>query len=198
LGPAIGNLTSFLGKSLKNQTFAGSFSKFAAMTLPTLLKDYAAYNLWANRQFADWLAARPEELLVRELPSSFPSLRLTALHVWGAEAIWLSRLHGVSPTRDPFAPFDGPTEAVFRRWLQTSAELRDYVEARDDAWFDGETAFTLLNGTSDARNNAQILLHVFQHGTLHRGQLITMARSLGLTDPPKTDYIHYVRMMALA
>jgi len=31
------------------------------------------------------------------------------------------------------------------------------------------------------------------HGTFHRGQLVTMGRSLGLTDPPKTDFIHYLR-----
>ncbi|MFN2424735.1 MAG: DinB family protein [Cryomorphaceae bacterium] len=31
------------------------------------------------------------------------------------------------------------------------------------------------------------------HSTYHRGQLVTMGRQAGLSTPPQTDYIFYVR-----
>lgn len=39
---------------------------------------------------------------------------------------------------------------------------------------------------------ADIILHVFNHATYHRGQLITMGRQVGLTLPPRTDYIYFL------
>jgi uncharacterized damage-inducible protein DinB len=167
------------------------------MTLPSLLKDYAAFNRWANRQFTDWLSSLPAELLDREVPSSFPSLRLTVLHLWDAETIWINRLRGISLASFPSRSFDGTPEELFRGLLETSEAFRNLVQSQSDAFFGEETAFTLFNGTPDRQNNAQILLHVFQHASFHRGQLITIGRSLGLTDPPKTDYIHYVRLEAV-
>jgi len=40
----------------------------------------------------------------------------------------------------------------------------------------------------------QLLLmpqHCINHGTYHRGQIITIARNIGITDPPTTDYNYY-------
>jgi uncharacterized damage-inducible protein DinB len=36
-------------------------------------------------------------------------------------------------------------------------------------------------------------MHVFNHGTYHRGQLVTMLRQVGVTEIPQTDYIAFVR-----
>ena len=41
---------------------------------------------------------------------------------------------------------------------------------------------------------ADIINHVINHGTYHRGQLITMMRTLGYTDLGATDYIAYCRL----
>ena len=38
----------------------------------------------------------------------------------------------------------------------------------------------------------QIVLHVVNHATLHRGQVVAMLRQLGMT-PPGTDLIYYYR-----
>ena len=57
-----------------------------------LLKQYAAYNLWANKQLTDVLNKLPEEKHFAEIPSSFNNLYLTVLHMWDAESIWWQRL----------------------------------------------------------------------------------------------------------
>ena len=39
----------------------------------------------------------------------------------------------------------------------------------------------------------EMLLHLFNHGTYHRGQLVTMLRQLGEEKIPQTDFIHFSR-----
>jgi uncharacterized damage-inducible protein DinB len=36
--------------------------------------------------------------------------------------------------------------------------------------------------------------HCMNHSTYHRGQIVTIARNLELTDPPSTDFMRYVRL----
>jgi uncharacterized damage-inducible protein DinB len=39
----------------------------------------------------------------------------------------------------------------------------------------------------------QMLHHVFNHGTYHRGQLVNMLRQLGIEKIPQTDFIVWCR-----
>jgi len=166
------------------------------MSLDSLLKDYTAYNLWANTEYVNWLRTKPADLMTREVPSSFPTLKETLLHNWGAEHVWLERLQGISPTKFISIDFTGTTADIFDGLLRCSAAFAAHVQAQDADYFQEICPFRLFNGTEDARPRHQMILHCMQHSTFHRGQIVTMARSLGLTDPPPTDYIKYVRIMA--
>jgi len=55
-----------------------------------LMKNYANYNLWANTTLVNWLKTKPAALLEQTVPSSFPSIKLTLLHIWQTERYWLS------------------------------------------------------------------------------------------------------------
>ena len=73
--------------------------------LLTLLREYADYNLWANKRFVDRLCGAPEALLDAEVVSSFPSLRKTVLHIRDAENAWMCRLDNMPvpwPAEDSF------------------------------------------------------------------------------------------------
>jgi uncharacterized damage-inducible protein DinB len=130
----------------------------------------------------------------REVPSSFPNIKHTLLHIWGAEKIWMERLQQVP--LEPFLTqvFTGTTEEVFDGLMNNSRVFMEFIQAQDSGFFQEICDFRLLNGTEDRRARTEMLLHCFQHSTYHRGQIITMARVLGLTDPPSTDYIKYVRV----
>ncbi len=165
------------------------------MTLDTLLKDYTAYNYWANNRMVEWFRTKPAELMTREVPSSFPSVYLTLLHTWGAELVWIERLNGDSPKQFITDYFAGTAEELFRGLLECSAQFRDMVAGQDLDYFTGQSTYVHINGKQYTQNRAQMILHCMQHSTFHRGQLITIARNLGMTDPPSTDYIAYVRLM---
>ena len=57
-----------------------------------LLLNYTRYNLWANKCLADTMEVLSDEQVNREMVSSFPTIRKTVFHLWGAEDIWKRRL----------------------------------------------------------------------------------------------------------
>jgi uncharacterized damage-inducible protein DinB len=164
------------------------------MTLESLLKSSASYNLWANTQLVTWLKSKPAELLVREMYSSFPTLRDTLLHIWAAEEIWIERMMQVPASTFLSFRFTGTTEDVLEGILKQSKAMESYVNDLSDADFQEICTFNLLNGTEDSRTRVKMIYHCLNHSSYHRGQIVTMARNFGLTDPPGTDYIKYIRL----
>lgn len=165
------------------------------MTAKSILSDYADFNIWATAALANWLSAAPAEVLEKEMPSSFSTIRFTLLHICGAEEVWLYRMNGQAPEGFRFLTdrFSGTTEEALTKWVETAKEFAAYVHGLSEAELEEVCAFRLLNGTEDARPRHQMIHHCMNHSTYHRGQIITMGRSLGLTDPPSTDYIRFIR-----
>jgi uncharacterized damage-inducible protein DinB len=162
------------------------------MTLQ-ILQDYVEYNLWANQTIINWLKAKPVDLMTQETPSSFPTIRETLLHIWSAENIWLERLQGDQSGAFLQFTFKGDIEAVFEGLQHCSANFAQYVQSLSAGQLEETLPFRLLSGLEDARNRYQMIHHCMNHSAYHRGQVVTMARSIGLTDPPSTDQIRFFR-----
>jgi uncharacterized damage-inducible protein DinB len=161
----------------------------AAQDVPmdNITKRYAAYNTWANHQMADWLRQAGEERMNREMESSFPTLHRTVMHLWGAETGWLSTIQNREWERpaevtDADSLLDAllATSALFEAHVLSLSE-KDFLEKKKV----GKSEMTVED----------IVHHVFNHATYHRGQLITMGRQVGLPDPPRTDYIYYLSLI---
>ena len=58
------------------------------MSLHKLMTNYADYNSWVNQKYVDWLSTKPDELLHKETPSSFPSIIRTLNHIWSTQEFW--------------------------------------------------------------------------------------------------------------
>ncbi len=163
------------------------------MTLESLLKDYTAYNLWANEKMIYWLKATPLEYMEREVLSSFPSLRSTLMHIWAAEDVWLQRLQNLSLSSFIAETFQGTNLELFEQLLQNSDSFKNFVHRQSTDFFDNTTQYKHTNGIVYEQCNAEIIQHCIQHSTYHRGQVVTIGRQLGLANPPKTDFIEYIR-----
>lgn len=168
------------------------------MTTEALLKDYTTYNLWANELIVNWLRTKPDELMEKPVPSSFPSLRATLMHIWAAEFIWLERLQNISPTDFLSDTFKGTNPQLFEHVLQNSETFKNFIHRQSEEYFDNATVYKHTNGKQFQQPNAEIILHCMQHSSYHRGQIVTIARNLGITDPPKTDFIEYARQKQIA
>jgi uncharacterized damage-inducible protein DinB len=156
-----------------------------------ILKSYAAYNRWANEQFAAWLREATEAQIHMEIESSFNTLHKTLLHLWNAEHGWLQTLKREPWSSAPGSVPDVPLQALLEGFLKTSADFEAYVHGLSPEDFASTRPF--------GRNGAQVTVediahHVFNHATYHRGQVITMGRQAGLSEPPRTDYIYYISL----
>lgn len=153
----------------------------------TILHELAAYNQWAHARFLDRLGREPEAVLDAPAPSSFPSLRLTLLHIRNAECAWHCRIAG-EPVRWP------AEESTDIGTLAThTGRLHDLVMGMDEGALHGERVYQDLKGNAHRSTVWRMLLHCFNHSTQHRGQLITQMRQLGLDDVPANDLVVFQR-----
>ncbi len=150
------------------------------------------YNAWANLRTAESCAALSEEQFTRDLGSSFRSVRDTLVHILGAEWLWLERWHGRSPSAMP-APAEFPTlGTVHERWVEIDRDLVDYVAGLTADDLARVVQHKTTQGVSQAQPLWQMLQHLANHGTYHRGQVATMLRQLG-AKAISTDLILFYR-----
>ena len=153
----------------------------------------ARYNLWANTSVCDYYGTQPDEIISRTLHGSFPSIMLTLLHIWDAEIIWYDRLHQRIRTSFPSTTFSGSNTEAMRSMLIQSEKMVDYVMHTSEKTLMEPMQFNKTKGEPYTNTPEEMLQHCFNHSTYHRGQLTNYARLLGLTSPPATDLIRYLR-----
>jgi uncharacterized damage-inducible protein DinB len=158
-----------------------------------LLNSYATFNYWANENLLNTILSIGENKLDEQIISSFDSIRKTVYHIWDAENIWLRRWNGVPIDGWPSKNFTGGMQLCKNEMLGNSKSLLEYVVNAPDQQLDKNFQFKLMNGTEGESMYWQSFMHVFNHGTYHRGQLVTMLRQVGVTEIPQTDYIAFVR-----
>lgn len=155
------------------------------------------YDAWANQRMRDAAAVLTPEQFLRDLGSSFPSVRDTMAHIYGATWIWLERWKGNTPGTLPTAA-DFPTHAsVVARWGALERELIAFVRTLSAADLASEREYRTLKGTAFRNPLWQSLQHLVNHNSYHRGQLTTMLRQLGAT-PVSTDLILFYRDRGVA
>lgn len=158
------------------------------------LKRYVHYNIWANKAIVDFLEDKDHNLLDKDIISSFPSIRKTIFHIADGQHIWLSRLQGNSPADWPSKNLK-PEEAI-PALMNTSMRWAVQLEGKPDSYVDEAVSFRTMDGAHYTETVGNIIMHLMNHGTMHRGQLITMFRQVGFEGKmPKTDLIAYLREM---
>lgn len=143
------------------------------------LRELFAYNRWANERILDAVAPLEAEEFTRDLRSSYPSIRDTLVHTLSAEWVWLSRWKGVSPSSMPGAEELMTAGAVRGRWRELEAERSEYLDGLTEARLVEVIAYRNTRGEPFATPLWQMLRHVVNHSSYHRGQVTTMLRQLG-------------------
>ncbi len=161
-----------------------------------IITEYVEYNLWANTQFANYFRLMNEDLFTKHIESSFPSLEKTVLHLWGVEDVWLERIKGNSPQKFVSDGFKGAHDDLLNNWLRVSQDFLDFVKDQSEDYF--KTEIEIVSHISGKFNDTPFnyAFHCCNHSTMHRGQLYTMCRSLGIEGAlPRTDLIFYRRLI---
>ncbi len=161
------------------------------MNVPAeLLRTQVRYCTWASARLVAAAANLAPEELTRDFRSADKSVLGTLAHVYAADRVWLARIHGA-----PAAPFLDPDvdvklEVLQRDWPALLARWQVWVDRLPDA--SATVAYQDLKGHPHTTPLWQIVLHVVNHGTHHRGQASAMIRAMGHTPPP-LDLIRFYR-----
>ncbi len=159
-----------------------------------ILHQYVQFNKWANELLLTLIEKEiSDELLDKNLVSSFPSLRKTVYHVWDAEWIWLRRLKGESLDNWPSKNFSGNFSEAKNKLLENNESFITYVISLNENSLIENFSYKNIEGKNFTNARWQSIQHCINHSTYHRGQIVTMLRQLGVMQIPSTDYISFVR-----
>lgn len=157
-----------------------------------LISAYSAYNLWANERIIHWLRTLDQDLLYREVPSSYPSIDYTLQHINRSQKFWWLFITERDRTAFDWTVFEGVVDRIMDEILEYSMKMKDSYSA-----FTDEQLNTVLHLESkwitNQRPRYEYILHIINHGTYHRGQIVTMARMLGVKEGiPNTDFNYFM------
>jgi len=157
-----------------------------------LLTYYCDYNIWANEKLANFFADKPEELLARPIENSFPSIRKTLIHILSAEKGWLARLAKRNADNKRVEDEFVNTAAVFSELVIGSKKFAQFVHEQPASFFETPVIYNTWDGTELEMVPKIMIHHCMNHSTYHRGQLVTLARQLGMRKGvPSTDLLYY-------
>jgi uncharacterized damage-inducible protein DinB len=170
-----------------------------------------AYNRWANERLFAALDKLSEQQFMARVESSFPSIRETVFHVLFAEWLWLKRWQGISPrstladpdaspaTWNTLSPGGMPTAQELTTLAALKAladsieqERREYLRGLSEDALQAPLRFSDMAGTPYAEPLVQLMQHLVNHGTYHRGQVTTMLRQLG-AEAVALDMLYFFR-----
>jgi len=148
-----------------------------------LLRLHVNYTGWASRRLLEAAAALTPEELTRDFGTATKSVLGTLVHIMAADRIWLRRVQGESPTVI-VNPDEYDLAVLKSKWVVVLDEWSKWVSGLDDDTVRSIVRYKTTEGREYAQPIWQIVLHVVNHGTHHRGQVSGFLRALSRTPPP--------------
>jgi uncharacterized damage-inducible protein DinB len=145
------------------------------------------YKAWANELIFAAAAKLPEAELTAPRKIIFGNLLRTLNHVHAMDEVWRAHLegrpHGYT-TRNPDAC--PPLPELREAQGAMDAWFVDYAGSLEEPTQEEVVSFRFIGGGPGAMTRRDILLHVANHATYHRGNVASMMYQAGVP-PPTTD-----------
>jgi uncharacterized damage-inducible protein DinB len=156
----------------------------------------AHYHDWAHGRLYEQVDQLDDHDYHRDAALHFGSVHGTLNHLLLVDHVWYGRLvrehFAIESLRDTVEP---DRDALRQRLLQRGSVWLDYLAGLDDADLAGDAHFSKIDGSPATLPRASCLLHVFNHGTHHRGQISAVLTQCGLP-APEMDLPYYLYSLA--
>jgi uncharacterized damage-inducible protein DinB len=148
------------------------------------------YHFTENRRIWDnCVTPLSSEQFIQNVAYSHGSVRNQIIHLMGVDELWFSELRSIQPSEPfPATNFDD-RENIRTKWDSIEQSMRDYLaHLRDDMLFDKP-----IEEPEEDKGLIvwQVLLHVVNHGTDHRAQLLRLVHDMGVKTTSQ-DFIFYI------
>ncbi len=151
------------------------------------------YNYWARDRILDAVSALTPAQFTQPLGNSFSSIRDTIAHICDAESIWLARWKGEQPTGFKGSERMADVDAARSEWAGLERQMREVLESLGPAGVERTIEYKDMRGAPRSDVFWQMVQHVVNHGSYHRGQVTTMLRQQGAAPPKSMDLIGFYR-----
>jgi uncharacterized damage-inducible protein DinB len=153
----------------------------------------ARYNAWANELIFDAVAALPEGEAVKPRPSVFKNMVHTLNHNYVIDRIFQAHLEGRPHGYAARNTAEHPPLAELRRSQQELDRWYiEWAESVPEASLDEKLRFGFVGGGEGAMTRREILQHLVNHTSYHRGFVAQMMYDIPVR-PPVTDITVYLR-----
>jgi uncharacterized damage-inducible protein DinB len=150
------------------------------------------FHHWATGRVFDALAALSSADLDRKWGGSFGTGRGLLEHIVGSDRVWIERLNGNSPKTRPVYPTRYSGSEFRNEWIEVEAEERRFIGSLTPAQLAKDLSYVNLKGEAFTWPLPDVLFHIVNHGTYHRGQITQLLRDLG-KDAPATDFTVFLQ-----
>jgi uncharacterized damage-inducible protein DinB len=152
------------------------------------------FNAWADGLVFDAVARLSPQQYQPDMQSSHGGILGTLAHIVSAERGWLARWTNDRPMQQLSLQDVASVEELRGHWQQVGEKMQQFLGTLSDAKL--QELMTTTSQTGQVTNPYwQMIQHVVDHSSYHRGQIVTMLRQLGVT-PPSTGLIRFYRDMA--
>ena len=157
--------------------------------MKNLTTRFLRYNLWANERLTSWLMTIDRKVLYQKTGSSFDTIDRTLQHIVSAQIYW----HQIFATGQISSEFNQPikqhvVEEVITDVVRTSQQLVSEL-----SFLSEQQLMEVIKVSDSTQSRYEYILHVVNHSSYHRGQVVSMCRALGVTgEIPVTDYDAYL------
>ena len=160
------------------------------MELKPYLEHLYDYNYWANERYLTVAETLTEEQLFRKQGYSWESVHAVFLHMMNSENWWLQRWNGIH-TRPAFTREEFPTLASTRdHWRGLESDVRSHVASQTDESLLRVVAYRNPIGETLSLPLWNMMVHLPNHNTHHRGELAAMFALMNVPHPEE-EVIQY-------
>ena len=160
-------------------------------------KSYASmlihYKAWANEVVYSIVAALPEGEAVKPRQTLFKTIVHTLNHVYVVDRIFRAHLERVPhPYTARNTPTSPPLEQLWQSVQQSDRWYVEHVTALSEAQLAERIDFQFVGGGDGNMSRMEIVMHLANHGTYHRGVVAAMLNEAGV-NPRATDLPVFLR-----
>lgn len=145
------------------------------------------YHFAENRKIWNYIMDLSQEDFVKPVEYSIGSVRDQVVHLADVDDVWFSDLRaaeGPSAWLEPMSSAD--RQQIRAGWDRVEAGMRQYLNTLQDEMLPDKP----LSGEDADLMVWQVLLHVINHGTDHRAQILRLLNDLGQRTGPQDLVFH--------
>ncbi|MBC6971354.1 damage-inducible protein DinB [Bacillus sp. Xin] len=164
--------------------------------MPLLALQLYDYNVWANKQIFNRLNELPQNIYHKNIQSVFPSISNALAHIYLSDLGWLDVFSGKSMNHALrlAEQLKEQTEAKGIKEMEAMfAELAERYKIFLNKQENITKTLIIEHPSGDLMKTSvsELVPHVVNHGTYHRGNITAMLRQLGYSSV-MTDYGFYL------